>query len=151
MQLICFKLKLDWMLDICKKLSCDTFLKQLSWRGTKRVSSRKSLILSQQSYFLNLFIYLCGKQKNPCCWVNRPSDGEFFMPNVFLFLCIIFIISVLQESVSVMVSRQAITDLVSALPKIEHVASKEVSIFLLEGLQSRAISYEEQVPNLDFL
>lgn len=73
------------------------------------------------------------------------------MPNVFLFLCIIFIISVLQESVSVMVSRQAITDLVSALPKIEHVASKEVSIFLLEGLQSRAISYEEQVPTLDFL
>lgn len=61
------------------------------------------------------------------------------------------LILVLQESVSVMVSRQAITDLVNALPKIEHIASKEVSIFLLGGLQSRAISYEEQVPNLGFL
>ena len=98
MQLIFFKLKLDWMSDICSKLSCDTFLKQLSWRGTKRVSSRKSLILSQQSCFLSQFIYLCGKQRIHIVELTDHPMGILYAKCFFIFMYSIYNFSAARVS-----------------------------------------------------
>lgn len=57
----------------------------------------------------------------------------------------IFLTDILQENISVMISRQLVTDIVNALPTLETATSKDISHFLLQCLQSRAISFEEQV------
>merc|ERR1712012_259750 len=57
----------------------------------------------------------------------------------------IFITAVSQENVSVVVSRQLITDLCGHLKGMSSDIFKTVSHFTLEKLQSRAISFEEQV------
>ena len=53
--------------------------------------------------------------------------------------------SALQENVSVVVSRQLVSDVATALKSLDPDTIKEVSYFTLNNLQTRAISFEEQV------
>lgn len=50
-----------------------------------------------------------------------------------------------KESVSMVVSRQFITDIVATLDNLSHSLVKQVARGLLNIVQSRLISYEEQV------
>ena len=50
-----------------------------------------------------------------------------------------------QESVSMVVSRQFVSDLVEVLNKLPVSAVKVIATCLLSSIQSRVISYEEQV------
>ena len=50
-----------------------------------------------------------------------------------------------HESVSLVVSRQILTELCNHIPSMESATAKEVSHFVLDKLQPRAISFEEQV------
>jgi len=63
-----------------------------------------------------------------------------FMEMLKLFLSI-----VLQENTSVVVARQLISDIATALPTLDDTTSKDISHHTLNSLQSRAISFEEQV------
>ena len=54
-------------------------------------------------------------------------------------------IAVVHESVSLVVSRQILTELCNHIPNMESSTAKEVSHFVLDKLQPRAISFEEQV------
>ena len=56
-----------------------------------------------------------------------------------------FFVLVAQESVSVVVSRQLISDLCGKLATFDAASAKIICSFALEKLQSRAISFEEQV------
>ena len=56
-----------------------------------------------------------------------------------------FFVLVAQESVSVVVSRQLISDLCGKLAIFDAASAKIICSFALEKLQSRAISFEEQV------
>ncbi|XP_057293210.1 COP9 signalosome complex subunit 4-like [Hydractinia symbiolongicarpus] len=60
----------------------------------------------------------------------------------------VFISTVLQENVSVVVSRQLISDIASALAQFNSITSKNIAHFTLNNLQSRAISFEEQVVSI---
>lgn len=60
----------------------------------------------------------------------------------------VFISTVLQENVSVVVSRQLISDIASALAQFNPITSKIIAHFTLNNLQSRAISFEEQVVSI---
>ncbi|XP_032227415.2 COP9 signalosome complex subunit 4-like [Nematostella vectensis] len=57
----------------------------------------------------------------------------------------VFIEAVASESVSLVVSRQIFTELCNQLPKMEMQSSRDVCHFILEKLQPRVISFEEQV------
>lgn len=57
---------------------------------------------------------------------------------------VLFIV-VNKESVSMVVSRQFVTDIVAALDDLKPSLVKEVARALLNIVQSRLISYEEQV------
>lgn len=59
-----------------------------------------------------------------------------------------FSIAVVHESVSLVVSRQILTELCNHIPNMESSTAKEVSHFVLDKLQPRAISFEEQVCNI---
>lgn len=50
-----------------------------------------------------------------------------------------------QESVSMVVSRQFVTDLVEVMNSLQLTAIKAIANGLLSSIQSRLISYEEQV------
>ena len=50
-----------------------------------------------------------------------------------------------SESVSLVVSRQLLTDLCNQIISLENSIAKEVSLYALAKLQPRAISFEEQV------
>lgn len=63
------------------------------------------------------------------------------MGNLLLNLCI----AVVHESVSLVVSRQLLTELCNHIPNMESSIAKEISHFILDKLQPRAISFEEQV------
>lgn len=56
--------------------------------------------------------------------------------------------TVARESVSLVVSRQLISDLSAKLPSFTPENAKIICNFALEKLQSRAISFEEQVCNI---
>lgn len=53
-----------------------------------------------------------------------------------------------HESVSLVVSRQILTEICSHIPNMDVSPAKEVSHFILDKLQPRAISFEEQVKPL---
>lgn len=57
----------------------------------------------------------------------------------------LFLSIVLQESTSVVVARQLISDIATALTTFDPATSKEIAHYTLDNLQSRAISFEEQV------
>jgi len=57
----------------------------------------------------------------------------------------VFLSIVLQENVSVVVSRQIISDIAAALSTFDSETSKGIGHYTLSNLQSRAISFEEQV------
>jgi len=59
-----------------------------------------------------------------------------------------FLTTALQENVSVVVSRQLVSDVANALKSLDATTIKEVSYFTLNNLQTRAISFEEQVVNI---
>jgi len=54
-------------------------------------------------------------------------------------------LSALQENVSVVVSRQLVSDVAAALKTLDAITVKDISNFTLNNLQTRAISFEEQV------
>ena len=54
-------------------------------------------------------------------------------------------VPVLQENVSVVVSRLVVSDIASSLSSFTPEVSKEIAHHTLTSLQSRAISFEEQV------
>ena len=60
-------------------------------------------------------------------------------------MCAFLSIAVVHESVSLVVSRQILTELCNHIPNMESSTAKEVSHFVLDKLQPRAISFEEQV------
>ncbi len=51
----------------------------------------------------------------------------------------------MHESISLVVSRQTLSELCEMLPKLPDEVAKDVAIHLLNAVQPRAISYEEQV------
>lgn len=57
----------------------------------------------------------------------------------------LFLSIVLQENTSVVVARQLISDIATALPTFDEKTSKDIAHYTLDNLQSRAISFEEQV------
>lgn len=57
----------------------------------------------------------------------------------------IFLSVSLQENVSVIVSRQLVSDVAAALKTLDSATSKEIAKFTLSNLQTRAISFEDQV------
>lgn len=50
-----------------------------------------------------------------------------------------------HENVSLVVSRQILSELCNHIPNMNVACAKQVSHFVLEKLQPRAISFEEQV------
>jgi len=60
----------------------------------------------------------------------------------------LFLSIVLQESTSVVVARQLISDIATALSTFDPSTSKEIAHYTLDNLQSRAISFEEQVVSI---
>nr|CAB3232900.1 COP9 signalosome subunit 4 [Phallusia mammillata] len=59
-----------------------------------------------------------------------------------------FMDAMMNEKVSQMVSRQLLSDFCANLPQIGNEACKEVSLFTLERIQPRVISFEEQVAQI---
>lgn len=53
--------------------------------------------------------------------------------------------SVVSEGVSLVISRQILSDFTSQLSRMPDAVAKEVSHFTLEKIQARVISFEEQV------
>ena len=54
-------------------------------------------------------------------------------------------VPVVNENVSLVISRQLLTDFCSHLQQLEDVVAKQVAHFTLEKVQARVISFEEQV------
>lgn len=61
-----------------------------------------------------------------------------------LFLFVSFV-SVVNENVSLVISRQLLTDFCTHLPNLPDSTAKEIYHFTLEKIQPRVISFEEQV------
>ena len=101
--------------------------------------SQKDTVEKYRKHFTSIIYIANGDQ--------HASNGEQRGSNLVELLKI-FITAVSQENVSVVVSRQLITDLCSALPKFDKEVAKEISHFTLGNLQSRAISFEEQVVSI---
>jgi len=59
-----------------------------------------------------------------------------------------FIEAIVNENVSLVISRQVLTDVGSHLTKLSDDISKQVSHFTLEKVQPRVISFEEQVASI---
>jgi len=57
-------------------------------------------------------------------------------------------ISVVNENVSLVISRQLLSDFCSHLSKLADPLAKQVAHFTLEKVHTRVISFEEQVINL---
>lgn len=55
---------------------------------------------------------------------------------------------VVNEHVSLVISRQLLTEVGNHLTHFRDLVSKEISHFVLDKVQPRAISFEEQVANL---
>lgn len=59
----------------------------------------------------------------------------------------LFCVSVVNENVSLVISRQLLTDVSTHLALLTDHVSQEVSHFALDVIQPRVISFEEQVMN----
>uniref|UniRef100_A0A0B7B012 COP9 signalosome complex subunit 4 n=1 Tax=Arion vulgaris TaxID=1028688 RepID=A0A0B7B012_9EUPU len=59
-----------------------------------------------------------------------------------------FIEALVSEGVSLVISRQILTDFTSQLSRMPDAVAKEVSHFTLEKIQARVISFEEQVATI---
>lgn len=57
----------------------------------------------------------------------------------------IFLLTVVNENVSLVISRQLLTDFCTHLPNLPDTTAKAVYHFTLEKIQPRVISFEEQV------
>lgn len=57
----------------------------------------------------------------------------------------IFLLTVVNENVSLVISRQLLTDFCTHLPNLPDATAKAVYHFTLEKIQPRVISFEEQV------
>lgn len=68
-------------------------------------------------------------------FINYIFFGDFY--NCF--------VAVMHESISLVVSRQTLSELCEMLPKLPDEVAKDVAVHLLNAVQPRAISYEEQV------
>lgn len=55
------------------------------------------------------------------------------------------VVAVVNENVSLVISRQLLTDVTIQLPLLPDNVSQEVSHFALDVIQPRVISFEEQV------
>ncbi|WAQ96812.1 CSN4-like protein [Mya arenaria] len=55
---------------------------------------------------------------------------------------------VLNEVVSLVISRQLLSVFCSQLPQLEDVTAKQIALFTLEKVQARVISFEEQVSDI---
>ncbi|XP_018319031.1 COP9 signalosome complex subunit 4-like [Agrilus planipennis] len=60
----------------------------------------------------------------------------------------VFIEAIVNENVSLVISRQILTDVSSYLVKLPHEVSRVVSHFILDKVQPRVISFEEQVASI---
>lgn len=69
------------------------------------------------------------------CSIDQPGMGEQLKS---------YIDSVVSETVSLMVSRQMISEVAMKLPQLENQTLKQVALHLLTIIQPRVISYEEQ-------
>lgn len=62
---------------------------------------------------------------------------------------IFYILAVVNENVSLVISRQLLTDFCTHLPNLPDATAKAVYHFTLEKIQPRVISFEEQVNLLE--
>lgn len=91
-----------------------------------------------------IHLYVIFFHKSPCSISLAISNCQYIcycVSTTFLTLSI----AVVHESVSLVVSRQILTELCNHIPNMESSTAKEVSHFVLDKLQPRAISFEEQV------
>lgn len=65
------------------------------------------------------------------------------MTSYCIFL--LFFFTVVNENVSLVISRQLLTDFCTHLPNLPDATAKAVYHFTLEKIQPRVISFEEQV------
>lgn len=66
------------------------------------------------------------------------------MTSYCIFL-LFFFFTVVNENVSLVISRQLLTDFCTHLPNLPDATAKAVYHFTLEKIQPRVISFEEQV------
>ena len=63
-------------------------------------------------------------------------------------LLYIVIVSVINENVSLVISRQILTEFCSFFSSLPDAVGKEMAHFTLEKVQPRVVSFEEQVATL---
>ncbi|BFZ03267.1 hypothetical protein BsWGS_06306 [Bradybaena similaris] len=71
------------------------------------------------------------------------SGGDELVPSLQ-----VFIEALVSEGVSLVISRQILTDFTTQLSRMPDAVAKEVSHFTLEKIQARVISFEEQVATI---
>jgi len=88
-----------------------------------------------------------GRSQKDAIEKYRAQLAEVFKltSTEFMEMLKLFLTIVLQENTSVVVARQLISDIAAALPTLDDATSKEIAHYTLNNLQSRAISFEEQV------
>lgn len=119
--------------------------------------------------FVNLWIILQvstdfgeGRSVNRCrsagileglCW-SKYAESRFFKLLLWLtclagsritYRSVLFFSTVVNENVSLVISRQLLTDFCTHLPNLPDGTAKAVYHFTLEKIQPRVISFEEQV------
>lgn len=67
------------------------------------------------------------------------------MMSYCIFFVVVFFFTVVNENVSLVISRQLLTDFCTHLPNLSDATAKAVYHFTLEKIQPRVISFEEQV------
>ena len=74
-------------------------------------------------------------------------DGIFASPTEFGILegVRVFVRHVVNENVSLVISRQLLSELSSHMLRLPDSTAEQVALFVLETVQPRAISFEEQV------
>ena len=70
---------------------------------------------------------------------SRPS---LLIVRIFLYLSLV---AVVNENVSLVISRQLLSEICSHLNTLETAQAKEICHFILDKIQPRVISFEEQV------
>ena len=70
---------------------------------------------------------------------------EYFEDFQYLYNALFLSFPVVNENVSLVISRQILSELCTKLPTLPDAASKLVCHFTLERVQPRVISFEEQV------
>ena len=71
--------------------------------------------------------------------ISRPS---LLIVRIFLYLSLV---AVVNENVSLVISRQLLSEICSHLNTLETAQAKEICHFILDKIQPRVISFEEQV------